>query len=141
MDFYEQLIQIYLTVEEGSFVLPQAKIAPNENWQAYPDFLAVNFIRRQIQVIEVSKTTKLKDIRKLAEKLGSKHREIIEKTINDKMIKELNFPIHWRFFVRDEEIAKRLEENPFFRQYLKEGGHAEAISLKNVFNRIRDLMP
>lgn len=60
MDFYEALVETYLTVVEGCAVIPQAPIREDIHgnpWEAYLDFVAINFQHRRIEVIEVSKAS------------------------------------------------------------------------------------
>jgi hypothetical protein len=58
MDFYEDVVHFYLTAIEKCAVVPQVEILKSttgELWSAYPDFLAIDFQKQSIQIIEVTK--------------------------------------------------------------------------------------
>ncbi len=144
MDFYEQLVQTYLTVFEACPVLPQAAIlrsTKDEPWEAYLDFLALDFVKRRIQVVEVSKATDPAKASELAAKLRPEYRENVEHYIKGVTLnKHLEFPIHWRFFVRRSNASLLSSAQPF-REYIAAGGQAEVTVLEDVFDKVRDLMP
>lgn len=144
MDIYEQIVELYLTAIEGCAVLPQVPILQSiggKPWEAYPDFLAIDFNKRRISIVEVSKSSSRDTAMNLAAKLQPEHRGNVEHYVKSSTLNnELNFPIHWRFFVRRSNIAV-LQSAPAYREYIGKGGQAEAIALEDVFDRIKDSMP
>ena len=139
MDLYEQLVEIYLTVFEENFVLPQpaVKLGANDSpiglfetgseWDAWPDFIGLDFKGKRIQVVEVSKTTTVSEVRGKLKKYEDKHydawiRRILPKGMND-------FPITRRFFVR-ASVKEKLGPT-----------ETEISTLEHVFDVIRDKMP
>ena len=139
MDLYEQLVEVYLTVFEGSFVLPQPPVklgagdAPvglfegGSQWDAFPDFIALNFRKGQIQIVEVSKTTSLAELKGKLEKYRDKHYETWIRQILAPNLAQL--PITRRLFVR-KTLVDRLGSVD-----------SELIPLEQVFDTIRDKMP
>jgi hypothetical protein len=143
VDFYEQLVHFYLTAIEKCLVIPQVEILKSptgESWVAYPDFLALDFSNRLIQVIEVTKGWKATST--LAPKLKQQHRTYVEDYIKSSTLQgELrNFSLLWRFFVRNAE-ASRLEVHPDLIAYKESGGHVRIEYLEQVFDKLRDQMP
>lgn len=89
MDLYEELVHFYLTVVEGCAATPQVPILrsiEDKPWYAYPDFLALDFKHRTIQIVEVSKATAPGVGPKLAEKLKPEHRKNVEHYIRAKTL-------------------------------------------------------
>jgi hypothetical protein len=139
MDLYEQIVEIYLTAVEGCAVIPQVPILQStkgEPWEAYPDFLAVDFKKRRVSIVEVSKAGSRNVAKKFSDKLQPDYRNNIEQYIKNKTLNnQLDFPIHWRFFVRKQH-CQRLESALAFREYIETGGQAEVIPLEDVFDKI-----
>lgn len=144
MDFYEQIVQAYLTTFERCAVLPQVPIlhsVTGQPWEACLDFLALDFSKRRIQIVEVSKATTRSKPKDLAAKLQPSYRENVEQYVKEVTLnKELDYPIHWRFFVRREN-ADLLKSDQAFLEYTARGGQAEVTELEAVFDKIRDRMP
>jgi len=144
MDLYEELVHFYLTVVEGCAAIPQVPVLrsiDDEPWYAYPDFLALDFKERSIQIIEVSKAT-TPSFPKLAEKLKPDHRKNVEHYIRTKTLNGQlpDFSICWRFFVREANI-ERLRSQQDFRDYENSGGPARITALEKAFDEIRGQMP
>jgi hypothetical protein len=142
MDFYEDVVNFYLTAIEKCAVIPQVEILRSktgESWSAYPDFLAVDFQKQEIQIIEVTKAWKIAS--KLAPKLNARHREHVEDYIRKTTLRNcLSFPIVWRFFVRGEEKTA-LEAHAEFRAYREGGGDVRVTPLQQVFKELSENMP
>jgi hypothetical protein len=142
MDFYEGIVEFYLTVVEGCAVIPQAPILKNkegDDWIAFPDFVAVNFQKQRIEIVEVTKSAYPGPVRWVARKLLPLYRENVESYVtNTTVARQLTFPIHWRFFVREAQ-RKTLESQEAFRQFDKDRVHV--VNLEEVFDKIRDIMP
>jgi hypothetical protein len=139
MDLYEQLVETYLTVFERNFVLPQPAVKlgtgdvpiglfeTGSNWDAWPDFIALDFEGKRIQIVEVSKSTAVSDVRGKLKKYEDKHyeawiRRVLPNTMND-------FQITRRFFVR-ASVKEKLGATEL-----------EISTLEHVFDTIRDKMP
>ncbi len=145
MDFYEQLVEEYLTIFEHLAVIPQFPVlfdeegrpcfheAPgNRSWAAFPDFLAVDPKNHQVELIEVNKSPYLDQVRELARRTVA-NRTKIEEYVTWFMVDQ--YQIRWRFFVR-LEMADKL------RARLSKGGLQAGITpLEDVFNKLRDRMP
>jgi len=144
MDLYEEVVHFYLTVIEGCAVTPQVPILRSiegKEWYAYPDFLALNFKDRLIQIVEVTKATDPKSSLKLAAKLRPDHRDNVEHYIKTVTLdNQLSFEICWRLFVRRENMG-RLKSDPDFVTYEKSGGRPKVMALEDVFDAIRVRMP
>lgn len=144
MDIYEQIVELYLTVVEGCAVIPQVPILKSiegKPWAAYPDFLGIDFNKRCIWIVEVSKSTSRETAINLAAKLQSEHRSNIEHYVKSSTLNsEVNFPIYWCFFIRRSNIEV-LKSAPAYREYTEKGGQVELFALEDVFDNIRDLMP
>lgn len=141
MDFYEELVMFYLTAIRGLLVRPQVPIVlTGQNgkvtWEAYPDFLTVDFERKQIAVVEVSKNWKVaKNIR---HKLSADYRTTVEKHVRQMLKDELpQFPLHWHFIVRTQAVdtLKGLLEREAFVQI------TEVTSIESIFEIVRKTMP
>lgn len=142
MDFYEEGVLFFLTAIEGSVVLPQVPVTVKDAngksiWEAYPDFLALNFKKRQIQILEVSKSNNKDTIKKLVEKADQKYRNIVEKHVREEILKgELDeFLFDWRFFVRKQEVESLKQKID------KLGCIAEVNSIEAIFESIMQRMP
>src|SRR2546426_1159097 len=135
MDFYEELTQMHLTVTEGCFVLPQAPLRQTldgkDVWVAYPDFVALDFKKKRILVVEVTKGWHVS----LAPKLIPEHRDRAEQLIRQELLNKLldDWPIAWRFFVRRARM-KQLQATVALRQYVEQGGDVQVIALEDVFD-------
>jgi hypothetical protein len=142
MDFYEDVVEFYLTVMEGCAVIPQAPILKNkegEDWTAFPDFIAINFQQKRVEIIEVTKSVFPNPVKRLADKLLPNHREHVEHyVINTTFAGQLHFPIHWRFFVRQMQ-EETLRSQDAFREF--DPNRVRVTALENVFNELRDRMP
>jgi len=145
VDMYEQLVETFLTVIERCAVIPQFPVLFDKQdniwvegqpvaWAAYPDFLAIDFVNQQIQVIEVTKSRGTKKTLQLVDRLVG-NRKKVERHVRE-FTRNLDFPIVWRFFVR-QDLAVKL------RSKLKDKGIEpfEVIDLESVFDRLRKLMP
>jgi hypothetical protein len=147
MDLYELLTQMYLTIQEGCAVIPQVPILRSidgKPWNACPDFLAINFDAKLLEIVEVNKSNALSKIRGLAERrLAMGHRDEIEHYVRTSTLSlQLDsFSVGWRFFVRDEGVVKAFKSFPVSLSYVESGGRLKVNSLREVFDSIRDLMP
>ena len=138
MDIYEQLVHCYLTAVEACAVIPRSEILQSivvESWTQPPDFLAIDFRKQVIQIIEVI------DGWGAAARLGSKlkhqHRGNIEALLAKYVQQEhLDFPIIWRFFARRDDIP-RLESNPDFAAFRETGCVDSPESLEDVFDTLK----
>jgi hypothetical protein len=143
LDLYEDLVQLYLTVFEDCAIRPQVPIRKSltgEDWEAYPDFLAIDFKKRRILIVEVSKAADRGVAGKFAEKLRSEeYRSNVEHYLrNTTLNNHLNdFMIQWRFFVRRANVSV-LESG--IREFI-DTGQAEVTTLEDVFDTIRNHMP
>ena len=143
MDLYEEMVQLYLTVLENCFVLPQFHVSVDANgkpWDASIDFLALNLGNKRIEVVEVSKAASPNKAAHFAEMLQGSHRTNVEKFIGSKLNRDLNYSITWRFFVRRANV-ERLIGQPAFREYVQAGGEAQVTAIEDVFDALRDQMP
>jgi hypothetical protein len=142
MDFYEDVVEFYLTAIEGCAVIPQAPILKNkdgENWEAFPDFIAINFAERRVEIVEVAKSAYAAPVKRLAEKLLPSHREHVEHyVLNTTFAGQLQVPIHWRFFVRQKQEAT-LRAQEAFRGF--DPNRVLVTTLEDVFDELRDKMP
>jgi hypothetical protein len=142
MDFYEGLVEFYLTQIEGLAVIPQAPILKNlegDDWIAFPDFVAVNFQEQRTEIIEVTKSVYPRPVKWLARKLLPDYRTNVENYVRTKTLaRQLDFPIHWRFFVRKRQI-ETLESQDAYKQFDQSLVHVHP--LEEVFDKIRDIMP
>jgi hypothetical protein len=147
MDTYEQLVQTYLTVVEKCAVIPQFPILFDQDdkpwskghrisWSAYPDFLAVDFLNRQVQIVEVTKALSSKKPEELVEKLLA-HRERIERYV--RWFTNDYFPLCWRYFVRDANKDKLHKE--LTRIAGSEGQKWQVTALEDVFDELKRVMP
>ena len=141
MDFYEEIVELYLTAVEGCAVIPQVPILESttgEPWEAYPDFLAIDFSKREISIVEVTKAGTRDVVKRFSAKLKDQYRNNVEQYIKKKTLNnQLSFTTHWRFFVRRDHV-KLLEASTNYREYLEAGGKAEVIALEDILDRIRD---
>ena len=141
MDFYEQLVHLYLTAIEKCAVIPQVEIllsTGGESWTAYPNFLAIDFNNHVIQIVEVSKGPDA--AARLGPQLKQEHRRNVEAYIETFADGRLNFAMMWRFFVRQKDI-RSLESHPDFVAFTESGGVATAESLEDVFDTLKNMMP
>jgi hypothetical protein len=142
MDFYEEVVEFYLTVIEGCAVIPQAPILKNkegDDWIAFPDFVAINFKEQRIEIIEVTKSVYPRPVKWLARKLLPDYRTNVESYVtNTTVARQLRLPIHWRFFVRQKQV-ETLKSQDSFKQFDQSLVHVDA--LEGVFDKIRDIMP
>ena len=143
MDLYEEIVGFYLNVFEGCFLLPQAPVKLGENgkpldldasgvkWEAYPDFIAIDFRKPRIQIVEVTKIRDKKRVKqRIEEKLDASYvanidhwvRTVLPESVRDLMLTR-------RFFLRSEVIPEPID------------ARAEFSSLQTVFNAVRDRMP
>ena len=121
MDFYEQLVHFYLTAIEKCAVIPQVEIllsTAGESWAAYPNFLAIDFNNQVIQIVELTKGADA--VARLGPKLKQEHRRNVEAYIKKFVQGRLNFPIVWRFVVRQKDI-RSLESQPDFVAFTESG--------------------
>jgi hypothetical protein len=143
-DLYEFVVQTHLT-GEGCAVIPQVPIlhsVEGKRWEAYPDFLAINFRRKELQIVEVSKDGSLGKARKLAEKLAPEYRNTIEQhirtiTLNGQLD---SFGFVWRFFLR-KGIAERFKSLGHAQAYVDSGNRLEVMTLEDVFESVKTTMP
>ena len=140
MELYEPVIEILLTVIEKCFVLPQAP-SKVDSWEAYPDFVALDFTNKRILVVEVTKRSSLSDVRKtLGDKLKQDYRAKVDEWIKMNLPDPINsYPVIRRFFVRDR-IASKLKDEPEWRDHVKRG-HVKLESLEGAINQYRETMP
>ncbi len=137
MDFYEALVETYLTVIEKCAVLPQVPIlrdARGKPWEAYPDFLALDFKKRQIQIVEVTKAREERAVRRLAkDRLDPGYRGNVENYVKTFTLdSQIDFAVRWRFFVREEHLTALRSVT---------GKEAEAMALEDVFDALKKKMP
>jgi len=141
MDFYEQLVHFYLTAIEKCAVIPQVEIllsTAGESWTAYPNFLAIDFNNQVIQIVELTKGADA--VARLGPKLKQEHWRNVEAYIKKFVQGRLNFPIVWRFVVRQKDI-RSLESHPDFVAFTESGGVATAESLEDMFDTLKNTMP
>jgi hypothetical protein len=62
---YEQLVETYLCLDRSLFVNSQYLVGEHKIWEAYPDFLAIDFLKSQIWMVEVSKAPQGKMFEKI----------------------------------------------------------------------------
>lgn len=139
VDLYEQLVEFYLTVFENNFVLPQppVKLGTNDQpiglfdsgskWDAWPDFVALDFSRKRIQVVEVTKTLNLAEVKEKVEKYKDSRYDSWIRQVLPSSFSE--FPIIRHFFLRQAVIDKIGSLEP------------ETTPLERVFDAIRNKMP
>lgn len=141
MDFYEELVLSYLTSIKGLMVRPQVPIVLTDQngkvvWEAYPDFLAVDFEKKQILIVEVSKSWRV--VQSISNKLQAEYRIAVEKHIRQILKDELpQFPIHWHFVVRNDVIdalKKSIDNNDLIQI-------TEVTSLECVLETVGKVMP
>jgi len=147
MDFYEQLVQIYLTVFEHCFVLPQPPIKLSETeepvdlflggtrWEKYPDFLALDFSKGRIYIIEVTKSLDQGAVRDKVKGYDQRSRDRIRKWIQKShpgALQVCGGGIDLRFYVRNQEVADKLQ---------RDHQDVEFRSLETVFEAVKDKMP
>jgi hypothetical protein len=143
LDVYEDIVMLYLSAKEGALIRPQVRILRQDPsggpWEAYPDFLAINFLKPSIEVVEVSKAWDApKD---LASKLTRPHRENVEQGVRELIPgARLDAPIFWRFFVRRERCGA-LRSRQEYRTFVQERGEeaAEVTPLEDVIDWLRTL--
>lgn len=141
MDFYEELVMFYLTAIRGLLVRPQVPIVLTDQdgkvtWEAYPDFWAVDFEKKQIAVVEVSKNWKV--AKNIQHKLSADYRTTVEKHVRQMLKDELpQFPLHWHFIVRVQamDTLKGLLEKEALVQI------TEVTSIESIFEIVRKTMP
>ncbi|MGD0290276.1 MAG: hypothetical protein ABSC63_11565 [Candidatus Binataceae bacterium] len=142
MDFYEQVIEFYLTAIEGCAVLPQVNVthsSSGEPWNACPDFLALDFGKKQVQIIEVSK--KWDSPTRLALKWHADYRKNIEYFVRNSILRNhLEFELLWRFIVRGPNVEK-LKSRSEYRDFIATGGKATVESIEMIFDSIKEKMP
>ena len=143
MNLYEQLVEVYLTVIERRAVIPQFRVmldtegkswveGKRVGWSAFPDFLAVDFARKEIQIVEVTSSAD-----------GAKPKELVHKMLGNRQTIEdytrtfvgNDFPIAWRFFVR-HSLANNLEAELRTNQI-----EASVTTLEDVFDALKRKMP
>jgi len=141
MDFYEEAVLFHLTAIRQMLVLPQAAILEHdsggrETWSAYPDFLALDFKRPGIEVVEVTKLPTLKKIRGKCDQVYLKK---VEQIIREKILRGhlASFPLNWHFIVRSQMIAKVQAE--IDRNSL--GSIVEVSSLEKLLEEIGRQLP
>jgi hypothetical protein len=110
MDLYEDAVESYLTICERCAVIPQVPILKDQEgqpWEAYPDFLALNFGQQQAWIVEVTKSRNWGSVKNLIQKRAIERPDIeayIKRfTLNGQIS---DFGIEWRFFVRAEHKTK-----------------------------------
>jgi len=107
MDLYEQLVETYLTVIEECAIIPQVPIRENrkgEKWEAYPDFLALNFATPSVQIIEVNKSTDPRRVKQLIRRRHEERADIEHYIENRTLDRQLKWAIGWRFFIRRDHL-------------------------------------
>ncbi len=140
MDFHEQLVHFYLTAYRGLSALPQAAIRKDVNghpWNADLDFMAVDFTKKNIYLVEVSSSANppVKIYKRLAD-LNFKN---IEPYVRTEILQnELSsFTLSWWFFVRSRHADKIRKESSYLK-YVESGGHCEVTTLQEVLDQIKE---
>lgn len=141
MDYYEEAVLFHLTSIKHMFVLPQPAIVERDefgkvSWEAYPDFLAVNFNEPSIEVVEVTKAWKIDKVR---EKCKASYLQIVERNIREKILqRELtSFSLNWHFIVRSalvERVREELDKNGL-------GSNARVTCLEKILEEIAKQLP
>lgn len=149
MDFYEQLVMVYLQMDTADkeqhpiccrdmFVLPQAKILKDEKgneWEAYPDFVAINFAEKTIYNIEVTKNWVLSGFIENRSEINRKTIEYyIRNEILKKQLSEDEYKLIWILFVREARVE-------WVRDKINDDPWCEVISLEHVLDGIKATLP
>ncbi len=140
MDFHEELVHFYLTAYRGLSALPQAAIQKDVNgrpWNADLDFMAVDFAKKNIYLVEVSSSTDYPV--KICERLVDPNFKNIEPYVRTEILQnELSsFTLSWWFFVRSRHADKIKKESSYL-EYVESGGHCEVTALQDVLDQIKE---
>ena len=139
MEFYEELVYFYLTAYRGLPVLPQAEIKKDVNghsWRADLNFMALDFMKKSIYLVEVSSSTQYPT--KICERLAELNYKNIEPYVRTEILrKELpSFTLSWWFFVRSRH-ADQIKREPSYLKYVESEGRCEVTALQDVLDQIK----
>ena len=140
MEFYEELVHFYLTAHRKLSVLPQAEIQKDMNghsWKADLDFMALDFMKKSIYLVEVSSSTQHPT--KIFERLAELNYKNIEPYVRTEILRnELpSFTLSWWFFVRDRH-SDMIKTQPSYLKYVGFGGRCEVTALQDVLDQIKE---
>lgn len=143
MDFYEELMSIYLAVINRFFILHQASILKDVEgrpWLADIDHLAIDFRNQKILLVEVSKGSARPN--KIVERLSPKNYVNIERYIKEEiLLNELKrFKMEWWFFVREANV-QWVENHRYYSEYISAGGSCKVRSIESVLDDIKKKWP
>ena len=140
MEFYEELVHFYLTAYRGLAVLPQAEIQKDMNghsWKADLDFMALDFMKKSIYLVEVSSSTDYPI--KICERLAEPNCKNIESYVRAEILRnELqSFTLSWWFFVRRRH-ADKINKDPLYLKYVESSGRCEVTALQDILDQIKE---
>ena len=126
MDIYEEAVLNYITSNNNRFINPQFNIEWNEENQtggSLPDFVVLDFAKKTIYIVEVTKAYDIKNLLSKVEERQKRWIKPIRKSLDDFF---KNWKFHVTLFLRDERVEYALNKT---KGYHKE---VSIISLKNI---------
>jgi hypothetical protein len=137
MDFYEQLVEFYLTAIQRQLVSPQFIVRDDLDWKgghAALDFLAYAPDARRLTIVEVSKSRSIGAVRRaVAKRLAQ--RPVIERYLTRAVLPAFRVDmssVSWMFVTRANH-KRAIEELV--------AGNATVEALEDVIDAIKDRMP
>jgi hypothetical protein len=104
---YESIVLYYLTHEGKAFVSPQFSIkAPTGKEWSTPDFLVLDFARREVQVVEVSVAANVDGLVHKVEQRDKQWINFLHKHLADLGQGFEKWPIVVRVFVRGDSVGR-----------------------------------
>ena len=106
---FEPLIERYLTICGSVFIAPQYALAFNKDHEdggSCPDFVALDFSRRQIVVVEVNGGSSVKDFAARVEARETRWFRPLLRHFEEKKFAVSNWEIRFLGFVRKANVAK-----------------------------------
>jgi Holliday junction resolvase-like predicted endonuclease len=126
MDIYEEAVLNYITSSNNRFVNPQFNIEwdeINKIGGSLPDFVVLDFEKKTIYIVEVTKAYDIKNLLLKVEQRRERWIEPIKKSLNDFFE---NWEFHVTLFLRDERVEYAINKT---KKYNKE---VSVISLKKI---------
>src|SRR4051794_15123895 len=109
MDFWEQAVANYLALDQGLFINPQYLVGVPGTWEAYADFLAIEFPENAVWMTEVTQRPGDSLFRKIKGFEADYLPRIKEQLISHRIIRDGNleeWSVGFWVFARREQLPQ-----------------------------------
>lgn len=108
---YEEAVMWYVTAGGQRFVCPQFRVhASASKWDAYPDFVAVDFHAKTLYVIEVTIASNVSKIARRIASNGPETKKFLKENLKNDSVDFEDWAVKFRVFLRSTDACTRFSK-------------------------------